>query len=460
MSRQLTLWLRDKLIRSRSLNATRIVAASFAVIILTGALLLTLPAASRSGESAGFFTALFTATSSSCVTGLILVDTWTQWSLFGQVVILVMIQLGGLGFMTILTLFSLATRRRIGLSERLIIVSTLNLNNMDGVVRVVRHALIGTFLLEGAGAVLLALRFIPQAGLARGLWYGLFHAVSAFCNAGFDLLGWRGGAFSSLACCKDDPVVLLTLSALIILGGLGFFVWEDLLECRCWKRLSPYTKIVLMLTAGLLLAGTVFFFLEESHNSATLGDMPLWQKGLNAFFQSVTLRTAGFDAIGQGNLTDSSKALCCIFMLIGGSSGSTAGGVKTATVAVLLLALRASLTGREQVAFRGRAVPFQRVLDAMTLALVVLFLFFGASMTISTLEGLPYLDCAYEVASAMGTAGLTCGLTPGLSRISQGLIIALMYLGRVGILSFSIAFITRNHTPAKLRYPEMRVMIG
>lgn len=460
MFRRFPLWLRDKLIRSRSLNATRIVAASFAVIILTGAVLLTLPAASRSGESAGFFTALFTATSSTCVTGLILADTWTQWSLFGQAVILVMIQLGGLGFMTLLTLFSLVTRRRIGLSERLIMVSTLNLSSMDGVVRVVRHALMGTFFLEGTGAFILALRFIPQAGVLRGIWYGVFHAVSGFCNAGFDLLGWRGGAFSSLACCRDDPVVLLTLSALIVIGGLGFFVWEDLLVCRRWKRLSPYTKIVLILTAALLLGGAAFFFLEESRNPATLGDMPLWQKLLNAFFQSATLRTAGFDALGQGNLTDSSKALCCIFMLIGGSSGSTAGGIKTATAAVLLLALRASLTGRDQVVFRGRAIPFRRVLDAMTLALVVLFLFFGASMTISTLEGLPYLECAYEVASAMGTAGLTCGLTPGLSPVSQGLIIALMYLGRVGILSFSIAFITRSRTPAKLRYPEMPIMIG
>ncbi len=460
MLRQFALWLRDRLIRSRSLNATRIVAASFAVIILTGAFLLTLPAASRSGQSAGLFTALFTATSSSCVTGLILADTWTQWSLLGQVVILIMIQLGGLGFMTILTLFSLAMRRRIGLSERLIMVSTLNLSNMDGVVRVVRHALIGTFSIEGVGAAVLSLRFIPEAGLARGLWYGIFHAVSAFCNAGFDLLGWKSGPFSSLAGCKDDPVVLLTLTALIVVGGLGFFVWEELLVCRSWKHLSAYTKIVLILTAVLLLGGAAFFFAEEFHNPATLGELPVGQKLLNALFQSATLRTAGFDAIGQGGLTDSSKALCCILMLIGGSSGSTAGGIKTATVAVLLLALRASLTGREQVTFRGRAVPFRRVLDAMTLTLVVLFLFLTASMTISTLEGLPYLECAYEVASAMGTAGLTCGLTPELSPVSQGLIILLMYLGRVGILSFSIAFITRSHTPAKLRYPEMQIMIG
>ncbi len=460
MLRAFSLWLRDRLIRSRTLNATRIVAASFAVMILTGALLLTLPAASRCGESAGFFTALFTATSSTCVTGLVLVDTWTQWSLFGQAVILVMIQLGGLGFMTVLTLVSLALRRRIGLSERLIMVSTLNLNDMDGVVRVVRHALMGTFLMEGIGALLLSARFVPEFGLAQGVWYGVFHAVSAFCNAGFDLLGGRGGPFASLTPFNSDPIVLCTTAALVVIGGLGFFVWEDIWTHRSWKRLSAYSKLVLILTGLLIFTGAAFFLVEEFHNPATLGEMPLGQKLLNALFQSVTLRTAGFDAIGQGGLTQSSKAFSLIFMLIGGSSGSTAGGIKTATAAVLLLALRAGLTGREQVVFRGRAIPYRRVLNAMTLVLVVLFLFFGASIAISTMEGLPYLDCAYEAASALGTVGLSCGLTPGLSPASQGLIILLMYLGRVGILSFSIAFTTRTRYPAKLRYPEMDIVIG
>ena len=230
MIKKIALWMRDMFIRNRSLNATRVVAVSFAVIILVGALLLTLPIASRSGESAGFFTGLFTATSATCVTGLILVDTWTQWSLFGQVVILGMIQLGGLGFMTVITLVSFALHRRIGLSERLIMVSTLNLNDLDGVVRVVRHALMGTFLLEGIGAVILSACMIPEFGIAGGIWRGIFHAVSAFCNAGFDLLGGRFGAFSSLVGYNDHPVVLFTIAALITVGGLGFFVWR-------WVRL-------------------------------------------------------------------------------------------------------------------------------------------------------------------------------------------------------------------------------
>ena len=460
MIRRFALWLRDVFIRNRSLNATRIVAGSFAVIILVGALLLTLPIASRDGQSAGFFTALFTATSSTCVTGLILVDTWMQWSLFGQVVILAMIQLGGLGFMTVITLVSFALRRRIGLSERLIMVSTFNLNDLDGVVRVVRHALMGTFLMEGAGAVLLSIAMIPRFGILGGVWRGIFHAVSAFCNAGFDLLGGKYGAFSSLAGLQDDPLVLGTIAVLIAVGGLGFFVWEDIWEKRCWKKLSVYSKMVLILTGALIVGGALFFLVEEWANPATLGDMPVWQKVLNAFFQSVTLRTAGFDAIGQGGLSDTSKAFSSILMLIGGSSGSTAGGLKTATVAVLLLALRSGLTGREQVTFRGRTIPYRRVLNAMTLALVMLFLFLVGSMVISTVENLPYLDCAFEVASAMGTVGLTTGITPGLTPFSQTLIILLMYTGRVGVLSFSIAFMTRGRYPAKIKYPDMNVMIG
>ncbi len=460
MFKRIAFWLRNRLIRSRSLNATRIVAGSFAVIILIGALLLTLPIASRDGQSAGFFTALFTATSATCVTGLILVDTAVQWSLFGQVVILAMIQLGGLGFMTIITLLSFALRRRIGLSERLIMVSTLNLNDMDGVVRVVRHALMGTFLMEGIGAVLLALRMVPEFGVLRGVWHAIFHAVSAFCNAGFDLMGVKYGAFSSLTGVSDSPLVLGVTAALIVVGGLGFFVWEDILTKRSWRRLTVYSRMVLLITGGLILGGALFFFVEESRNPATLGGMPLGQKGLNALFQSVTLRTAGFDAIGQGGLHDSSKAMSSILMLIGGSSGSTAGGLKTVTVGVLLLALRSGLAGREQVTFRGRAIPMQRVLNAMTLTLVMLLLFLCGSMLIATIENSSYLDCVFEVASAMGTVGLTTGITTALSPFSQGLLIVFMYLGRVGILSFSVAFMIRKKTKAKVRYPEMNLMIG
>ena len=460
MSKRIALWLRDFLIRRKSFNSTRFVVISFAVIILTGALLLMLPISSNSGTWTDFLTCLFTATSSTCVTGLILVDTAVHWSLFGQIVIIVMIQLGGLGFMTIFTLISLALRRRIGLSERLAMASTFNLNDMDGVVRVVRHAIIGTFTMEGIGALLLASRFIPDLGLAKGLWAGGFHGISAFCNAGFDVLGDKYGAFTSIISYNDDPVVLLVTGALIVIGGLGFFVWEDIWVHRSWKKFSLYTKMVLTMTAMLLVVGGLFFFIVEHDNPATLGDMPLWQKGLNSLFQSTTLRTAGFDSIGQGGLQDSSKALSVILMLVGGSSGSTAGGVKTGTVAVLLLAFRASLAGREQVTIRGRSISYRRVMDAMTLVLMVVFLFLASSMVISTIEPFSYLDTAYEVASAMGTVGVTTGITPSLTAFSQSILIALMYLGRVGIMSFSVAFLVNRQKNAKIKYPTVDIMIG
>ncbi|MCQ4865400.1 TrkH family potassium uptake protein [Pseudoflavonifractor phocaeensis] len=460
MIKRISLWLRDVLIKKKSMNATRIVAGGFAAIILLGTLLLMLPFASKSGESAGFLNSLFTATSATCVTGLIPVDTGMSWTFFGQLVIIALIQLGGLGFMTVITMVSFLLRRRIGLSERLIMVSTLNLNDMDGVVRVVRHALIGTFTLEGAAAVLLSFRFVPQFGLLGGIWRGIFHAISAFCNAGFDLVGGKFGAFTSLEGYNDDPYVLCIIMALIVIGGLGFFVWEDIVRARGWKGLSLYSKMVLSITAALLLGGALFFFCAEYSNPETFGNMPVWQKALNAMFQSVTLRTAGFASFNQGGLKDSSIALSCVLMLIGGSSGSTAGGLKTVTAAVLLLGLRSNLAGREQVTIRGRAISYRKVMDAMTLALILLVLFLTGSIVISLADSVPYLHAAFETASALGTVGVTVGITPGLSPLSHVMLICMMYLGRIGVFSFSIAFLTRSRYPAKIKYPDLNVMIG
>ena len=451
--------LRRRYGAGRGMNPTRIVAGSFACIILIGALLLLLPVSAKSGQSVGPMTALFTATSATCVTGLILADTWQTWSLFGQAVLLLLIQLGGLGFMTVFTLFSLAMGKRIGLSQRLLMASTLNLTDMDGVVRVVRHALWGTVLFEGAGAVILSACFIPELGLGRGLWYGIFHAVSAFCNAGFDLMG-ESAPFNSLTAYDGHPAVLFTVMALVTIGGLGFLVWEDLWLHRRWRDLSLYTRIVLVMTALLILAGTLFFFCVEFGNPATLGPMPLWKKGLNALFQSVTLRTAGFNTIDQAGLGDTSVAMSVLLMLVGGSSGSTAGGLKTATVAVLLLSVRAGLRGSPEVTLRGRTVSHGRVMNAVTLVLTAAVLFIAASMALSLAEGLPFLACAYEAASAMGTVGVTMGLTPGLSFFSRVLLIALMYTGRVGLLSFSIAFLTKGRDGGRVKYPTFDIMIG
>ena len=443
----------------RGLNSTRKVALSFALIILTGTLLLMLPVMSHSGQSAGPLTALFTATSATCVTGLAVVDTVSQWTLGGQIVILLLIQLGGLGFMTAYSLLLMTFQRKIGLSQRMMIASTFSLNSMDGVVRLVRHALLGTFLFEGGGAALLAIRFIPEFGLWKGLWYSVFHAVSAFCNAGFDLMGVRGDA-SSLMIFSHDPFVLMVHVVLIVIGGLGFFVWEDIYRHRRFRKLSLYSRLVLVCTGLLIMGGWIYFLLVESGNPMTFGKMGGMDKIWNTLLQSVTLRTAGFSSINQGGLRDSSLVICILFMLIGGSSGSTAGGIKTVTAAVLVLALRTGLRGQEDVTVGGRTIPHRQVIDAMTLALTVMLIFIISSMAISLIEGTRYLPIAYEVASAMGTVGLTTGLTPGLASESKLILIALMYMGRVGILSFSLAFLTKRGFVSKVKYPTVDVIIG
>ena len=451
--------LRRRLRSMRNLNPARIVVISFGVIILTGTLLLMLPWASRDGQSADLITCLFTATSASCVTGLILVDTWAHWTLFGQAVILAMIQLGGLGFMTVITSVSFALRRRIGLSERLIMVSTLNLNDMDGVVRMVRHTLMGTLIIEGLGAAVLTLCFLPEFGLAGGLWRGIFHAVSAFCNAGFDLLGSKG-EFTSLITYNGNPVVLLTILCLIVIGGLGFFVWEDLIRhWRTPRRLSLYSKLVLLMTGALILGGAAFFLGAEWDNPNTLGEMSWWKKILNACFQSVTLRTAGFDSIGQGGLRDSSLAMSCILMLIGGSPGSTAGGMKTTTLAVLILSAISVFKRRETIRCFGRRIDIEAVRSAATVLLMYLTLFLTGGFIISQVEGLPMLTCLYETASAIGTVGLTLGITPSLSLPSQIVLMILMFMGRVGGLTLVYAALSE-----KRRYistmPKEKITVG
>lgn len=448
------------LLRRKNLNPTRIVAGSFAGLILLGTILLCLPAASRDGQSAGIFTSLFTATSATCVTGLSLVETAVQWSGFGQVVLLCLIQLGGLGFISLITLVSLLVRRRIGLSERLIMVSTFNLSDLSGVVRLVRYTLLWTLIFESGGALLLATRFIPRFGWGKGLWFSIFHSVSAFCNAGFDLLG-EDIPGQSVAAFSGDPVVMITLMLLIVIGGLGFFVWMELREKRRFRALSLYSKLVLVLTGGFILLGAAAILAVEYHNPATLGGMPLWKKILNAFFQSVTFRTAGFASFGQAGLRDSSMALGTVLMLIGGSSGSTAGGIKTVTVGLLVLGLWAGLRGRNEVTFRGRSVSQRQLNNAMTLTLTVIFLFFGGSMFVSLLDGIPFLSAGFEVASALGTVGLSVGVLSQMSLASQAMLILFMYLGRVGILSFSIAFVMgRRKADSKIKYPSTNMMIG
>ena len=437
----------------------QIIVLMFLAIILFGGFLLSLPISSRTGTWTSYLSSVFTATSATCVTGLTLFDTYTHWSGFGQVVILLLIQVGGLGFMTIASMFFLLANRKIGIKQRVLMAQSLGVDQLSGIVRLVTHVLVRTAIIEGAGALILTVRFCFLVPFDRALWWGVFHSVSAFCNAGFDIVG-AVDVGGSLIPFVGDWVVSLTIILLITVGGLGFFVWEDIF--RHWRQprsLSLYTKMVLLLTGALIVGGALFFLAVEWDNPATLGEMPLWKKILNGFFQSVTLRTAGFDSIGQGGLRDSSLAMSCILMLIGGSSGSTAGGLKTATVGILLLTIRATLAGRSEVTLRGRAISHSRVMDAMTLTMIVLILFLAGSMVISVADGEAFLPAAFETASAMGTVGVTTGITPGLSAFSHVFLITMMFLGRVGIMSFSVAFLARSR-PAKLKYPTVEFMVG
>lgn len=445
--------------RHKNLSAAKIVAVGFALIILLGACLLTLPAASRSGVSCGFRPALFTATSATCVTGLVLYDTWTQWSGFGQVVILGLIQIGGLGFMSAATLLIFFLRRRIGLKQRLVMAQALSLNDIDGVVRLQKTVLIGSFTIEGLGALILTLRFLPEFGLRRALRWGVFHSVSAFCNAGFDIFGVLSPG-ASLIPFQSDPVVLLTLGALVVVGGLGFLVWEDIAQRRRFRNFAVYTRLVLVTTLVLLLAGWGLTCLLEWNNPETLGAMSLPDKLLNGLFQSITLRTAGFAAIDQAVLTPAGKALAVMLMLIGGSSGSTAGGMKTVTFMVLMLFIAARARGKSSVCAFKRTIPQEQVMNAMTISLLMIVMAMVGGIFISATSPIGFTDALFEAASALGTVGLTAGATASLSIPAQFLIILYMYFGRVGVLTISLGFLAGDQAEERFQYAQTNVLIG
>ena len=454
--RLLKLWLNH---RSTKLSATKIIAVAFAAAILIGTLLLMLPISSRSGVSCGFLTALFTSTSATCVTGLVLYDTWIQWSGFGQIVILALIELGGLGVMSAASLVVFMFRKKVGLKQRMLMAQAMSLNDLEGVVRLQRMVIQGSILIELTGALILTIRFLPEYGPWCALRWGVFHAVSAFCNAGFDIFGVISPGGSAMVF-GTDPVVLLTLSVLIILGGLGFFVWEELIRVRRFKKLSVYSRLVLITTALLLLTGMTGYLILEWNNPATLGSMTVPQKFLAAFFQSTTVRTAGFAGIDQGMLTESSKAFTLFYMLIGGSSGSTAGGVKTATIVVLFLFLWTRARGRENVNLFKRSIPKSQVLDAATIVMTVLSLAFVGGVFVSATSHVPFLDAIFETVSAIATVGLSTGITPTLSISSKILIIIFMYFGRVGVLTISLGFLMGDRASERFQYAQTKLLIG
>lgn len=454
-------WLRRQITMARQmkLSAMQIIALMFLLIILLGTLLLALPCASRSGLSCGFLPALFTATSATCVTGLSFFDTWSQWSGFGQMVILCMIELGGLGFMSAASLVIFVFRKRVGLKQRMVMAQALSQTDMDGIVRLQKTVLTGSLVIQLMGAVILALRLGPSFGWRRGIRWGIFHSISAFCNAGFDIFGALEPG-TSLMLFQDDPVVLLTISILIILGGLGFFVWQELTEKRRWNKLSVYTKLVLLTTLALLLGGWIVFCILEWNNPATLGGMNVGQKLLNGFFQSVTTRTAGFASIDQAGMTEGGKAVTIVLMLIGGSSGSTAGGIKTVTLVTLLLFVWAQLRGRSQVNVFHRRIPQRQVLDAMTLVMLMLGLSIFGGIFISAVCPVSFVDALYEAASALATVGLTAGVTTALTLPAQILIIIYMYFGRVGILTLSLGFLMGDKAEERFHYAHTNLLIG
>ena len=441
------------------LSATQTIAIGFAVIILVGAGLLTLPAASKDGISCGFFPALFTATSATCVTGLVLFDTYTQWSTFGQVVIICLIEIGGLGFMSAASTFVFLLRRKVGLRQRMVMAQALNLNDMDGVVRIQKLVLTGSLSIQGIGALILFLRFWPRFGLKRALAWGVFHSISAFCNAGFDLFGYLKPGQSAIPF-NDDPIVCLTLIALVTIGGLGFLVWEELARVRQFKKFSVYTKLVLLMTATILAVGTIVILALEWNNPATLGNMPVWQKLLNAFFQTGTLRTAGFVTLDQAALKDATKVFSILIMFIGGSSGSTAGGLKTVTVVVLLLFIWAKARGKESVHVFKRNIPGAKAVDAMTITFITVMLSVFGGMLICTAAPVSFLDGWFEAVSAICTVGLSAAGTATLGTVSQYMIIAFMYFGRVGILTLSLGFLMGNRAKDRFQYADTNLLIG
>lgn len=438
-------------------SATRSIALGFALIIFVGAIMLTFPIATRTGE-VNFIASLFTATSATCVTGLVVADTYQNWSVFGQIVVITMIQLGGLGFMTVGVYISVLLKKKIGLQERESIHESVNTLETAGVVRLVKKIVQGTFIIEGIGAMLLATRFIPRFGVKRGIYYSVFHSISAFCNAGFDLMGIEG-EYSSLVAFEDDIVVNLVVMSLILIGGLGFIVWDDIQRNKWhFKKYLLHSKIVIISTVIITLVTTILFFTFEYNN--TLRDMTLQGKILGAAFSSVTPRTAGFNTVDTAALSEAGKLLSMVLMFIGGSPGSTAGGAKTTTIVVLVCYAIAMIRSHEDINLFGRRLTADVVKKANAVVMINLVLSLIVAMMIMAMQPmLAGTDVMFEVLSAINTVGMTTGITRELNVVARMLIIILMYCGRLGSLSFALVFAQKN-TMDSIRQPQEKIIVG
>jgi len=446
-------------------TTTKIIALGFFVTIIIGTFLLMLPISTASREVTNPIDALFTATTSVCVTGLVTVPTFSHWSVFGQIIIMILAQIGGLGVITFTTMFLLITGKRIGLKERLLIQDAYNLDTIQGLVKIVKRIVKGTLIVEGIGALCYMIVFVPEFGII-GIWKSIFNSVSAFCNAGMDVLGPN-----SLMSYVDNPIVNITTMVLIILGGIGFPVWWCVIDVikerknqhqglkNTLHHMPLHTKLVVTVTFILIVGGALLIFLLEYDNSNTLGNLPLWQKIQAAFFQSVTTRTAGFLTISQSGLRKGTAILCCIFMFIGGSPSGTAGGVKTTTVAVLVMTVISIMRNRKDTEIYERKINDNILRRALAIFMVSFSVMLISVILLSIVQPGDFLDCLYEGVSAIATVGLSRDLTANLTMAGKIIIIVTMYLGRIGPISLSLLFNTKQFVNLKT-YPEEKISVG
>lgn len=445
------------------LSTTQKIMLSFLLAILAGSVLLALPVSSANGEAVPYIDALFTATTATCVTGLVTVPTVYTWSLFGQIVILLLIQVGGLGVITVLSGFTFSLQRRMGIGDSLLIQDAFNLNTMSGLRDFVKKVIKGTFIVEGIGALLYMLVFVPEYGW-KGIWISVFNAVSAFCNAGIDII-----SENNLCGYVHNPIINLVTCVLIILGGLGYIVWWDVLRVlknvkklkwKCFRHLTLHSKIALSATGILILAGTVLIFIFEYQNPLTMSGFTIWQKLQASFFQSVTTRTAGFMTIPQQNLSNASSIVSLLLMFIGGSPVGTAGGVKTVTIAVLFVSAFATIKDKNEVVLFHRNISKQAISKAVAVVSMSFLIMFTSAILLSAVTEADALDILFETISATATVGLSRNLTPFLNTAGKIIIIITMYLGRVGPISLAAAFNTRKENQNIIKNPTEKISVG
>lgn len=443
----------DFLHKKNRFTSFQIIILGFAAVILIGALLLMLPVSSKAGVMTPFNEALFTSTSAVCVTGLVVQDTATYWSWFGQGIILILIQIGGLGVITIAVSFALLSGRKISLMQRSVMQEAISAPKVGGIVRLTGFVLKGTFLIEFVAALIMMPVFVKDFG-AKGIWMAIFHSISAFCNAGFDLMGTENVKYASLTSYVSHPLINITIMLLIVIGGIGFLTWEDILKNKYrFKSYRMQSKVILMTSLILILFPALFFFFRD------FADMPMQERVLSSLFQAVTPRTAGFNTADLTMMTEAGLGIVIALMLVGGSPGSTAGGMKTTTLAVLIANTLACFRRKENAQMFGRRIEDSAVKNAATIFMMYIIFFFGGAIVISAVEGLPFSTCLFETASAIGTVGLTLGITPGLGVVSQIILMILMFLGRVGGLTLIYAALSGSGKKIS-KLPQEKITVG